>query len=152
MERNLNGIKVLIIMKFNALIPELRASDFKRSLKFYTKILGFKVEYERRESQFAFLSFQGAQIMIEQNTKEWNAGKLNYPYGRGINLQIAVKKIFPLLNSLRKNKYKIYVEPFEKWYRVKNKLNGIRQFLVQDPDGYLLRFTEELEIKKMPKK
>ena len=134
-------------MRFNSLIPELRTSDFAKSLEFYTKILGFKIEYERKESQFAFLSLEGTQIMIEQNTSEWNTGKLEYPYGRGIHLQIKVKSINTLLTSLKKYNYEIYVEPFERWYKIKNNLCGLRQFLVKDPDGYLLRFAEDLGIK-----
>src|SRR3989344_2587840 len=103
-------------MGFNSLIPELRTSDFAKSLGFYTKILGFKLEYERKKSQFAFLSLEDTQIMIEQNTPEWNTTELDLPYGRGINLQITVKNVKPLLMSLRKNNYPIYVKPFEKWY------------------------------------
>lgn len=53
-------------MKFNKLIPELAVADLGRSLEFYAKVLGFKVEYTRDESGFAFLSLQGNQIMIEQ--------------------------------------------------------------------------------------
>ena len=135
-------------MKFNTLIPELRTSNFAKSLEFYTEILGFKIEYERREFKFAFLSLGEAQIMIEQNTKEWNTGELDYPYGRGIHLQIMVKSIKPLLVSLNKHSYNIYVEPFERWYRIKDRLGGLRQFLVKDPDGYLLRFAEDLGTKR----
>ena len=147
MHKFLNEIISILIMKYNSLIPELRTSNFAKSLEFYTKVLRFKVEYRRKEPQFAFLSLEGTQIMIEQNTPEWTTGKLEYPYGRGINLQIKVKSIKKLLNSLKKHNYKIYVEPFERWYKVKNNLAGLRQFLVKDPDGYLLRFTEDLGTK-----
>ena len=129
-------------MDFNALIPELRTSDFDKSLEFYTEILGFKLEYERKESKFAFLSLGGTQLMIEQNTQEWNTGELKYPYGRGIHLQITVRSIKPLLDSLKKFHYPLYVKQFEKWYKVKDKSYGLKQFLVKDPDGYLLRFVE----------
>ncbi len=33
-------------------------------------------------------------------------------------------------------------------YRQDNKLLGNREFLVQDPDGYLLRFSEDLGVKE----
>jgi hypothetical protein len=36
----------------------------------------------------------------------------------------------------------------EKWYRVNDQETGNKQFLVQDPDGYLLRFFEDLGIKR----
>ena len=32
----------------------------------------------------------------------------------------------------------------EAWYRANDRYLGNRQFLVQDPDGYLLRFFEDL--------
>ena len=136
-------------MKFNKLIPELSVSNFKMSLEFYTKILGFKIEYKRNESKFAFLSFQGSQIMIEQVNKAWSTGRLEYPFGRGINFQIEVENIEPILNSLKENKYPVFVEPKENWYRQDNKLIGNKEFLIKDPDGYLLRFAEDLETKPL---
>ncbi len=57
-------------MKYNHLIPELSVADFNKSLNFYTQILGFKVEYDRLESNFAFLSFQGSQLMIDQGNDD----------------------------------------------------------------------------------
>jgi hypothetical protein len=34
--------------------------------------------------------------------------------------------------------------PEEKWYRTGARETGVRQFLVQDPDGYLLRLQQRL--------
>ncbi|MDO8497587.1 MAG: VOC family protein [bacterium] len=77
-------------MNFNHLIPELYVSDFKKSLHFYTHILGFKLEYERKNPLFAFLSYQGSQLMIQQEDEdeEWHNGKPEYPFGRGLNFQL----------------------------------------------------------------
>jgi len=119
-------------MRFNKLIPELSVSDFEKSLKFYTKILGFNIEYDREK--FAFLSLQGSQIMIEEVNNNWETGELKYPFGRGINFQIEVKDIKSLLQSLRKNKYDLFRKPKDNWYRKANMLLGCREFLVQDPD------------------
>ncbi|MBD3303801.1 VOC family protein [Candidatus Woesearchaeota archaeon] len=138
------------MMKFNKLIPELTVSDIKKSLEFYTKILGFKTEYQREEDKFAFLSFQGAQIMIEQNKdSDWHTGKLEKPFGRGINFQIEAKKIQPILDSLKKHKYPLKKAPMENWYRKDKELIGNKEFLVMDPDGYLLRFSEDLGTKPL---
>jgi catechol 2,3-dioxygenase-like lactoylglutathione lyase family enzyme len=41
-------------VKWNSLIPELSVSDFERSMRFYTKIVGFQVVYTRPESLFCF--------------------------------------------------------------------------------------------------
>ncbi len=36
-------------MKSNALVPELYVSNYNSSINFYTKILGFKIAYQRKE-------------------------------------------------------------------------------------------------------
>ena len=131
-------------MKFNKLIPELSVSSLRDSLNFYVGILGFKVEYEREESRFAFLSFQGIQIMLEEVNDTWKTGVLEHPFGRGVNFQIEVKSIKPLFKSLKRSKYPIFQELADNWYRKGNLLLGNREFLVQDPDGYLIRFCENL--------
>ena len=51
-------------MKFNALIPELSVSDINVSKHFYIDILGFNLEYERKQDKFVFISYGDAQIMI----------------------------------------------------------------------------------------
>jgi len=133
-------------MKFNKLIPELSITNIKKSSKFYTELLGFKIEYQREN--FAFLSFQGSQIMIEANGN-WKTGKLEHPFGRGINFQIEAKSIGPLLNSLKRHKYPLKMQPKDNWYRKGKVLIGNREFLVMDPDGYLLRFFEDLGTKSV---
>ena len=53
-------------MKSNLLLPELYVTNFQRSLHFYTEILGFVIEYQREKPFFAFLSYQGSQLMIQE--------------------------------------------------------------------------------------
>lgn len=136
-------------MRFNKLIPELSVSNLKKSIFFYTKILGFNIEYQRPENKFAFLSLQGSQLMIQEINDAWKVGKLGKPFGRGINFQIEVKEIKPILASLKKYNITLFEKPKENWYRQGRKLLGEREFLVQDPDGYLLRFSEEIGTKPL---
>lgn len=133
-------------MKFNSLIPELMVTNLQRSVKFYTHLLGFTIEYSRE--RFVFLSFQESQLMISENDA-WNTGKLKFPFGRGINLQIEVKTISPLIQSLQRSKYPLFRDTQDNWYQQNDKLLGNREFLVQDPDGYLLRFFQSLGAKKL---
>jgi catechol 2,3-dioxygenase-like lactoylglutathione lyase family enzyme len=130
----------------NALVPELNIVDFKKSVDFYTRILGFSVMYQREDEGFAYLSLGSAQIMIDEIGKgrTWKTADFEFPLGRGINFQIEVQSIDPLLEELKKNNIALFLEVEEKWYRKDNVEVGNRQFLVQDPDGYLLRFTEDL--------
>jgi catechol 2,3-dioxygenase-like lactoylglutathione lyase family enzyme len=137
------------IMKFNKLIPELSVTNFEKSIQFYTVIIGFKIEYKREESKFAMISFQDVQLMIEEINDNWVTGKLEHPFGRGINLQIEVDKIKPILTNLKNNHYPLFIKLEENWYRKGNELLGNKEFLVQDPDGYLLRFSENLGSKPL---
>jgi catechol 2,3-dioxygenase-like lactoylglutathione lyase family enzyme len=131
-------------MKFNKLIPELSVSNIEKSLHFYTKVLGFRVEYSRKEPKFAFLSFQGSQIMIEPANNHWSTGTLEPPFGRGINFQIETKNVLALVKKLKKHNYPLFKGIKDNWYRQGKKLLGCREILVLDPDGYLLRFSQDL--------
>jgi catechol 2,3-dioxygenase-like lactoylglutathione lyase family enzyme len=137
-------------MMYNPLVPELSVSDFAVSLRFYTVVLGFNIAYQRPEDQFAYLSYQGSQIMIEQAHGVWETGPLEHPYGRGVNFEMGVDRIAPLVEALRADGYPLMVEPQERWYRRDDTAIGQRQFLVMDPDGYLLRFAQSLGTRSVP--
>jgi len=128
------------------LIPELKVRDFKESLDFYTHLAEFEILYDRPEQQFAMLERDGAMLMIElmESQDRWVIGKREYPLGQGINFQIEVGDVQALYDSFEKAKYPIFFEMEEKWYRKNDSEVGNRQFLVQDPDGYLLRFFQDL--------
>jgi catechol 2,3-dioxygenase-like lactoylglutathione lyase family enzyme len=133
------------MMPSNKLVPELLCSNFERSLQFYTDVLGFSVLYARPEERFAYLDREGAQLMIEQPTgRAFLAGELTYPYGRGINLQIQVSDVQSLYSRTMAAGADIYLPLEDKWYRRDQTQVGNRQFVVCDPDGYLLRLFEDL--------
>ena len=138
------------MMRFNPLIPELTCANFRHSLAFYVDILGFHIAYERPEDDFAFLQREGAQIMLEQESAAWRTGPVERPYGRGLNLQIEASDAGTLFQRLETARYPIFVPLEEKWYRADDRLVGVRQFLVQDPDGYLLRFSQDLGERPVP--
>ena len=128
-------------MEFSSLIPELSVFDILQTKKFY-KELGFKIEYERQKEKFIFMSFQDSQFMFEQiHDDGWNIGELVYPLGRGINFSIAVDDIEELYQLVKNLNIELYRELTRNIYQV----NGIEEmqieFLIQDPNGYLLRFT-----------
>jgi catechol 2,3-dioxygenase-like lactoylglutathione lyase family enzyme len=139
-------------MKFNKLVPELSVSNLQKSLEFYIKMLGFKIEYQREEKRFAFVSLNGSQLMLDEikpGKTDWDTGELDPPLGRGINFQIEVDNIDSLLASLNNYGYNIFIEPKDNWYRKEDQFVGNREFLVQDPDGYLLRFAQDLGYKNI---
>lgn len=132
------------------LVPELLVSDHAASLDFYVRIIGFRVLYDRPAEKFAYLDLGGAELMIEQETDFWATAPRERPYGRGINLQIEVVDLAPILARLEAAGIALFRPVEEAWYRAGEGYAGNRQFLVQDPDGYLLRMFEDLGRRMLP--
>lgn len=133
-------------MKDAPLTPELKCDDYEKSLKFYTDVLGFEVLYKREAHGFAMMDFEGARIMIDRDDhyfQDLHAGS-EKPYGRGVNLQIQTSNVDALLERVKNANWPIAYELEEVWYKANDIEAGNKQFLVQDPDGYLLRFFEDL--------
>lgn len=131
-------------MRFNKLVPELSVSDINVSRQFYTDVLGFNVEYERKEDKFVFLSLGEAQLMINQINGHWETGRLEYPFGRGINFQIEINDIDTLVSRVKENGIIPFKDIFVSRYKCDNVTYVEKEVLIQDPDGYLLRFSETL--------
>ena len=111
------------------------------SKKFYENI-GFKVIYERKEDKFCFIQLEENQIMIEEINGNWNVGELTYPYGNGINISMSVKDVQKLYNALKNKNIKFFIDLKISEYKVNDKVYQDKEFLIQDPDGYLLRFND----------
>jgi catechol 2,3-dioxygenase-like lactoylglutathione lyase family enzyme len=129
---------------FAPLVPEFLVSNLDRSLAFWRDLLGFEIAYDRPAARFAYLCRRPVQIMLCEVNGRWETGPLERPYGRGINFQIMVDRIEPLLEALTAADWPLFEEPSESWYRVGGYERGQREFLVQEPDVYLLRFAEML--------
>ncbi|MFA0477349.1 VOC family protein, partial [Vibrio splendidus] len=80
----------------------------------------------------------------------WITGELVTPLGRGVNFQIELSDLEPLVERLKKANVRFFRDLKETWYDIGEKLSGEREFLIQDLDGYLLRFTQHLGEKAKP--
>ena len=127
-------------MKFNSLIPELSVSSIEASLEFYKK-LGFEVMYERKEDKFYFVQLEENQLMLEEINDNWNTGELVYPFGRGINISMTVSDIEAFYDGIKSKNIKLFRELKVSEYKVDDVVYEDKEFLIQDPDGYLLRFN-----------
>jgi catechol 2,3-dioxygenase-like lactoylglutathione lyase family enzyme len=129
------------------LVPEFAVRDLDASLGVY-RLLGFEVAYDRPEERFAFLRLGGAQLMLYQigvgRVLAPHGASLDRPLGRGVNLQIKVPAAAPLAASLEGAGLVLHTALEERWYRAGPIRHGVRQFVVADPDGYLLRLAEDL--------
>lgn len=130
------------------LVPELTVRNLKHSLVFYRDTLGFIEKISRPEDRFSYLEMGQAQLMLdeipEDAPSEWQTGPLETPLGRGVNFQIEVQNARALHQRVVDAGYDIFQPLEEAWYRDGDYENGQEQFLVQDPDGYLLRFMQHI--------
>jgi len=128
------------------LVPELLVGDIRKSLRFWRDLCSFAVAFDRLDEGFAYLDLGGAQIMLEEcgRNRNWVTGTLEIPLGRGVNFQITVPAIEPILAALARAEWPLFMEPEQKWYRTGAVETGVHQFLVQDPDGYLIRFSANI--------
>ncbi|MCT7376222.1 bleomycin resistance protein [Chelativorans salis] len=130
-----------------SLVPELLVSNLDASLSFWCGLIGFTVAYERSAERFTYLALDGAQVTLEEygtDERHWITGDLTPPLGRGVNFQIDVPHLGQPLQSLKQAGWPLFMEAEENWYQTGDVEIGVRQFLVQDPDGYLLRLAAPL--------
>ncbi|WP_319017530.1 VOC family protein [Pseudomonas sp. EggHat1] len=134
-----------------ALTPELQVSDLQASLAFYQQVLGFNLLYQRPEDGFAAIVLGEAALMLEQIAPHarpddpWTVQPLDRPLGRGINLQIDVIDLQPLYQALLANDVPLRLPLETVDYRTGDSWIRVRQLMIQDPDGYLLRFSQVLD-------
>ena len=131
----------------NKLVPELSISDWQRSQAFYRDVLGFETRFARPEEGFCYLAREGAEIMLDQlgQGRDFrDASGLARPFGRGMNLQIETRDVAGLAEVCAREGADILLPLETRWYRTGAQEQGNRQFIVADPDGYLLRFFQDL--------
>ncbi|HEY2813574.1 MAG TPA: VOC family protein [Acidimicrobiales bacterium] len=141
------------------LVPELDVTDLAQSLDFYVNVVGFTVVFERPAERFTYLAISSAELMLQEAAgpgRRFRTAPLERPFGRGINLQILVADvdvtyaavvtagIEPVV-QLEDRWYDVdVVRPSGRWASTGPTKVGNRQFVVSDPDGYLLRFYTSL--------
>lgn len=134
-----------------ALIAEFMVTDFPRSLAFWTGMLGFAPAFLRPAQKLACLTRpEGAQVMIYQRDGDWETGPMTPPFGRGAVTQIFVTDVAAVHASVRASGHPLYVPLREKWRDWGDMQGGQREFLLQDPDGYLIMVAERIGSRPLP--
>ena len=129
---------------FNALVPELDVTDIARSLTFWCDLLGFRIAYDRKAANFAYLEREGAQVMLSQINGAWVTAPLEPPLGRGINFQIEVSDVSAIAARLEQAGWPLFRGVKDAVYNVGGEDRSSRELLVQDPDGYPVRLAQSL--------
>jgi catechol 2,3-dioxygenase-like lactoylglutathione lyase family enzyme len=116
--------------------PELFVRDVERSVAFYTECLGFTVL--RKEPDFAVIALGQSHVLIaaEAHTSaEWlKAGAR----GIGMNTRIMVDDVDAVYQRAKAAGVPIVQDIADRYY-------GLRDFIVADPDGFMLRFASALK-------
>jgi len=131
---------------WNRMVPELTVTDLPASLSFYTDVLGFSVMIRRTEPEFVYINLGEAQLMLEQyHLGRWNTAEFTRPLGRGVNFQIEVDDIKQIFDRVSEHGVTMYRDLCDNLYSTGETTACQREFLVQDPDGHLLRFSQYIE-------
>lgn len=123
-------------------MPELDVTDLAASLNFYLGVVGFEMAYERPEERFAYLDLSGATLMLQEAAgpgRHFRNAELVRPFGRGVNLQVQVADVDLVYERVRLAGSPVFVPVEDRSYRIQSGSIMQRQFVVADPDGYLLR-------------
>ena len=126
---------------FRKLTPNLLVANVERSLAFYVDALGFERGMTVPEqSPFVFASVTSGPVEVFFNdaataVKEYPAfaGK---PIGASATMFIEVEGIDALHDRL-KDRVRIVMPIVTQWY-------GMREFAIEDPDGYVITFAERV--------
>ena len=130
---------------WNNLVIEMMVQTYPRTLAWWTGLMGFAVVFERPAQKLALLQHpDDAQIMIYERDGDWETGLIEPPFGRGAVIQVFVADVTTLHARLAAAHHPFYVDLREKWRDWGDCLGGQREFLVQDPDGYLVMVAQRL--------
>jgi catechol 2,3-dioxygenase-like lactoylglutathione lyase family enzyme len=132
-------------------IPELIVFDYAETLGFWRDILGFVPRFHRPIEKLAMLEHpDGAQIMFFERDGGWETGSFERPLGRGVIIQLLVRDVGTVASRIEAAGLQYYVAPTEKWRDWGDRLGGQREFLILDPDGYLVKVAQLLGEREKP--
>ena len=133
------------------MIPELIVFNYDRTLHFWRDLLGFAVQFDRPSEKLAMLEHpDGAQVMFFEREGSWETGPFEPPLGRGVVIQVFVTNVDAVAKQITNAGLPFFVAPFEKWRDWGDRLGGQREFLVLDPDGYLVKVAQMLGERPKP--
>lgn len=134
-----------------SLMAEMMVDDFPRSYAFWTNVLGFAPAFTRPAQKLACLEHpDGGQVMIYERDGDWEVAEMLPPFGRGMVVQLYVGDANAAAARVRAAGHPFYVDLREKWRDWGDRLGGQREFLVQDPDGYLVMVAERIGERPLP--
>jgi catechol 2,3-dioxygenase-like lactoylglutathione lyase family enzyme len=116
--------------------PQFLVDDLARAIAFYREKLGFELDFIY-ESFYASVSRDGCAIHLKHAAKT-AADRAHRKENEHLDAQVAVKGIEGLFSEVRARGANV-TKPLEErpW--------ACLDFYVEDPDGYILCFSEQLD-------
>ena len=113
-------------MIFRHSVPILYSSDVRRSIQYYTEVLGFKNKWEWNDPPgFGGVSKDSVDVFFCKDGQG----------SPGTWIAIMVNDVDELYETIKAKGGKVLAEPEDKEW-------GLREMLVQDPDGHIIRFGQ----------
>lgn len=125
-------METIISSRFKQMSPQLLANDIEHSIEFYTKKLGFEVDF-RYEDFYAGISKDGHSIHLKSGKPSIEERK-NKRNNQDFDIVFAVDDIEVLYDALLNESVEV-VQPL----RI---MPYGKEFYIADPDGYIISFLE----------
>jgi lactoylglutathione lyase len=130
-------------MKFNKLTPNLVVPNVEASLNFYRTVLGFQPGITVPDAApYVFGSVTSGSVEIFFNDQKVVAEEYPAlgakPIGGSLTLFIEVEGIEDLFRKVQQHGVKITMPMKDQFY-------GMREFAMEDPDGWIITFAERIE-------
>ena len=129
-------------MQYTKLTPNLVVDDVARSIAFYRDQLGMQMGMSVPDQPpYVFASVVHGPVEIFFNAREAVAEDfpqmLTHGIGGALSLYLEVDDVDGLYRDLSAKGVKIVMEPKTQFY-------GMREFMIADPDGWLLMFAQRV--------
>ncbi len=114
--------------------PQFLVSDFERSIEYYTKVLGFDLEF-RFEDFYAGIIKDGHSIHLKCGHPSQEERE-NKRENNDLDIVFSVENVEGLYEEYSQKPIEIIQPLCERPYG--------KEFYIADPDGYILAFLEEI--------
>ena len=120
-------------LKIKKMSPQLLVADINRSIEFYTKTIGFDLEF-RYEDFYAGLIKDGHTIHLKSGNPSLEE-RDNKRANEDLDIVFSVEGVETLYNDFVNKSVNITQPLCDRPYG--------REFYIADPDGYILAFLKE---------
>ena len=100
--------------------------------------------FSRPEERFAYLRREGATCSSSPPAAASSSPRSSTPTAAAACPRSGSATSQSLYANVEAAGTEVHIPLEQKWYLIEDELAGNYQFVVADPDGYLLRFTQDL--------